>query len=69
MSGSYLSLKIKTVVERFAKKSEPDAVRVDRNALRTTLIQCEFEVREMQRLLNTNGEFGCHRVRQPSSRY
>ncbi len=69
MSQSFLGQKIKRAVERFAGKSEPKSVRVDRDDLRTTLNQCELEVREMHRLLKASPEIGRHRTSQPSCRY
>jgi len=69
MSGSFLSPMIKSAVERFSGATKTDPVRVDRDVLRTTLIQCEFEVREMHRLLEATPEFGSHRISPPSSRY
>ncbi len=70
MPGRFLlGQKLKSVVERLKGSSEPEAVRVDRDQLRTTLMQCEFEVRDMHRLLDARPKAGSHRVALPSCRY
>lgn len=69
MLGFSFGQKIKLAVERFSRQDAPEDVLVDRDRLRTTLLQCEFEVRDMHRLLESSPEIGTHRPNLPSCRY
>lgn len=59
----------KTTLARFNAQSSPSEVRVDRDRLRTTLLQCEHEVREMHRVLNSQPALPAHRKPHPGCRY
>lgn len=60
---------IQSVVDRLAFKGDPDGVPVDRDYVRTTLIECELEVRDVHRMLDAMPQLDCHRPNTPSSRY
>ena len=48
---------------------EQNSVRVDRDQLRTILLQCEFEVRDMRRMMYLKAAPASHRRAVPSCRY
>lgn len=69
MLNNVFGRKIKSAVARFKGPSEGQTVRVDRDQLRTTLMQCEFEVRDMYKSLGVGPKSGSHRQTSPTCRY
>ncbi|MCH9765346.1 MAG: hypothetical protein K0U34_05075 [Alphaproteobacteria bacterium] len=68
MSMGLLQHRLRKTIERL-RPPESEPVRVDRDKLRTTLIQCESEVRAMRRELQATVHPGPHRVATPTCRY
>ena len=71
MQNEFLHRTMRAVVAHFSepKSNSGKVVDVDRDQLRTTLIQCELEVREMNRFLKNKTQPMSHRPVLPSSRY
>jgi len=69
MPGTFLGQKFKSAVDRLRGTSAPEGVQVDHDQLRTTLTQCEFELRDMHRVLGAGPKVGSHRLPLPSCRY
>lgn len=55
--------------QRFVRTPVETTVRVDRDQLRTTLMQCEHELREMHRLVQKSAVMQVPKPAPPAPRY